>query len=79
MQLTQPRLQRRQPGGHGLDDDLLFALLFDLSMPSVDRRHHRQNIHACSEPFGDQRAPERHRVGVGAEGGQDNRDLGCGG
>ena len=75
VQLAEPRRERLDPVRVGLDEELLFALLFDASLPSIDRRHRRQHVHAGGEPLLDQRSRKRGRVGVGSQGGQDKDEL----
>ena len=75
MQLPEPPLERGDVLARRLDDYLAFLFLLDAVAPAVHRRHRGQDVHTSGEVFLDERPRERDRVGVGAEGGQDEYDL----
>jgi hypothetical protein len=58
----------------GLDHDLQLAVLLDLALPPIDRGHRRQQVHARRESLLNERAREGRGIGIGADGGQDDRD-----
>ena len=55
----------------------LFAILFDVPFPPVNRRHGWKDIDACRQPLVDERAGEGGAVGVGCDSRQDEDDLWC--
>ena len=77
MQGTQPDLQVTQAITCRLDDDLLFAILFDVPFPPVNRRHGWKDIDARRESLVDERAGEGGAIGVGCDSRQDEDDLWC--
>jgi cell division protein FtsB len=75
MQLPQPLFERGDPPAGSLDDDLPFLVFFDTALPPVDGRHERQHVDAGSEPLIDQAPRQRGRVGVAANGREDEHDV----
>jgi len=75
MQLPQALFERPYLRVCGLDDELPFLVLFDTSLPPIDRRHRCKNIHTGSEPLRHERPRQRGRVGVGAEGGENDHGV----
>ena len=71
MQLSQPLFEGAHLRECSLDDELLLAIRLDAPLPPIDRRHHRKDVHAGSQPLLYQRAGEGDHIGVGAERGQD--------
>ena len=72
MQLVEPRLERRDPIAGRLDYELLLAGLLDISLPPIDRRHDRQDVHARGEAFVDKDARKCGGIGRRAKRRQDD-------
>jgi hypothetical protein len=51
-----------------LNHDLLLEIFFDRLIPPVNRPHRRQEVHACRQPFADQRPGKRGGVSRGGNG-----------
>ena len=59
VQFEKPRSEGLDAILDGLDDDLHFDVALHGALPSVERRHRRQNVHARRETFVDERARDR--------------------
>lgn len=72
VELPEPLFERGYLRVPGLDDELSFLVALDAALPSIDRRHRRQHVHAGGEPLLDERSRQSRRIGVDAERGEDD-------
>jgi len=75
VELSNAGLERDESIGGGLDQDLMFLVLLDRSLPPVDRDHRGQDIYARREPFIDECLRDRDRVTLGSDRRQDDPDV----
>ena len=75
MELSNAGLERDEPIGGGLDQDLMFLVLLDRSLPPVDRDHRGQDIYARGQPLTDECLRHRNRVTLGSDRRQDDPDV----
>jgi monofunctional glycosyltransferase len=59
-------------GIDGLDDEQLFALFLDATLPAVDRRHAGNDVDACREPLLDEGVRKRAGIKRSADRGQND-------